>query len=117
MRNKRFLLAPVILAAITGFSFITMLLWNALIPEIFHLSQISFWQAAGMLILSRLLLGFSPPWMGFHNHRGHQMRERWEHMSPEEREEFKKHLHQYKYCWTEPKDKNPKQETFEDNKL
>ena len=33
-----------------------MLLWNWLIPEIFGLSEITFWQAIGLNILSTILL-------------------------------------------------------------
>lgn len=34
----------------------TMWLWNWLMPELFHLATISFWQAWGLLFLSALLL-------------------------------------------------------------
>ena len=34
---------------------ITMLLWNWLVPDIFGLQRINFWQAAGLCILSALL--------------------------------------------------------------
>jgi len=34
---------------------IVMLLWNALLPDIFGLPVITFWQAAGIKILFRLL--------------------------------------------------------------
>jgi hypothetical protein len=44
----------IVLAAIV---WIVMLLWNALLPVIFGLSVINYWQAAGLIILSRLLLG------------------------------------------------------------
>ena len=54
-RRRRYFIPPIILIALTGFSLITMLLWNSLFPVIFHLPQISFWQAVGLLILSRLL--------------------------------------------------------------
>lgn len=33
----------------------TMMLWNWLMPDIFGLTQIDFWQALGLLVLSTLL--------------------------------------------------------------
>src|SRR4051812_23052866 len=36
---------------------IVMLLWNALIPELFHGPVLSYWQAFGLLLLSRLMIG------------------------------------------------------------
>ncbi len=36
---------------------IIMLLWNTLIPSIIGWSAINYWQAAGLFILSKLLLG------------------------------------------------------------
>ena len=42
-----------------GFMFaiggVTMLLWNALMPEIFGLTSITYWQSWGLLILSFIL--------------------------------------------------------------
>ena len=47
--------------------FITMSLWNWLIPQLFHGPVLTFWQTAGLFILSKILLsGVSP---GSH-HRG-----------------------------------------------
>jgi hypothetical protein len=75
--------------AVAAVSFIVMGLWNVLMPGIFALPVISFWQALGLLILSKLLFGgfrgFSagaPRWR-------RRMIERWEQMTPEERERFK----------------------------
>jgi hypothetical protein len=72
------------------FGFIVKELWNALIPPIFGWHTITFWQAIGLLILSKILFG------GFHRHAGggrnhwrQRMKERWEHMTPEEREKFR----------------------------
>jgi hypothetical protein len=49
------------IVAITGFAalfgFAIMWLWNALLPDIFGLTQISYWQAVGILILAKLLFG------------------------------------------------------------
>lgn len=42
------------------FLWLIMLLWNALIPELFHGPELSYWQAAGLFILAKILLsGFS----------------------------------------------------------
>jgi hypothetical protein len=71
------------------FGSIVMLLWNWLVPALFGGPSIGFWQALGLLVLSRILLG------GFHGGRGghgpwrRRMFERWERMTPEEREKVR----------------------------
>jgi hypothetical protein len=115
-KRKRFLIAPIFLAALAGFGLITMLLWNNILPQLFHLPQISFWQAVGLLILSRLLFGFPAHWSGLHNHRMGHLREKWEHMSPQEREEFIKHLHQRKPFESNLKETTINKETSDNNK-
>lgn len=39
------------------FGFIIMWLWNYLMPELFGLTEITYWQAIGLFILSKILLG------------------------------------------------------------
>lgn len=39
------------------FGYFVMLLWNNLLPEIFGLKSITFWQGAGLVVLCRLLFG------------------------------------------------------------
>ena len=39
------------------FGFVVMHLWNWLMPEIFGLGTITFWQSAGIIILARLIFG------------------------------------------------------------
>ncbi|MTV48279.1 hypothetical protein GJ688_04685 [Heliobacillus mobilis] len=39
------------------FGFFVMVLWNQLMPDIFGLKTITYWQGAGLVILSRLLFG------------------------------------------------------------
>jgi hypothetical protein len=78
---------------------VTMLLWNALLPGLFKIPVITFWQAAGLLLLSRLLLGGLH---GFHHHnRSHRscIRERWGHLNPEEREEAFKNWDNLHALW------------------
>ncbi len=70
-----------------------MSLWNALIPTIFGLTTIGFWQAIGLMLLSRLLFGGIRPRRGDWNHRRaewkQKMSERWQDMTPEKREQLK----------------------------
>ncbi|MBS1531040.1 MAG: hypothetical protein JSU01_12080 [Bacteroidetes bacterium] len=88
-RKKMIFIPFLVLAGLALVSYIVMLLWNALMPVIFHLGIITFWQAAGLLILAKILFGF-----GKGGHRGgapwmrHRM-ERFKHMSPEEQDRFR----------------------------
>ena len=81
------------LVAVGVFSFLVMSLWNWLMPPLFGRPMITFWQALGLLVLSRILLGGlrgrpgSPHW-----HWRRRMMERWEQMTPEEREKFRQGL-------------------------
>jgi ABC-type multidrug transport system fused ATPase/permease subunit len=115
-KRYRFLLAPIFLAALAGIGLITMLLWNNLLPQILHLPQISYWQAVGLLILSRFLFGFSSHMGGFHNHRMGRIQERWEQMNPQEREELIKHLHHRRHFESNCKEDIINQETSDKNK-
>ena len=80
------------LAVAAGFSAVVMVLWNWLMPAIFGLGAIDFWQAFGILFLSRILFGS----FGFKERKmkhnmmlfGHQMRKEWLKMTPEQRQEF-----------------------------
>lgn len=99
------------LAAVVGFAalafaiaWITMLLWNWLVPTLFGGPAIDYFEAAGLMILGRLLVG------GFKGGRGHcgchhghgrwghhgkhgYWKRRWEekmaNMTPEQKEKFR----------------------------
>jgi hypothetical protein len=68
---------------------VVMHLWNWLLPMLFGWRQVTFWQAVGLLALCRILFG---SWGG-RGHRGagfrRHMGQRWERMTPEEREKFR----------------------------
>ena len=40
-----------------GIGFVVMLLWNRLMPDLFGLKEISYWQGMGILALGRILFG------------------------------------------------------------
>ncbi len=71
------------------FSFVIMRLWNWLMPALFGLHVISFWQAVGVLVLSKILFGGFRPRFGPGMQWRRRMMERWEQMTPEEREKFR----------------------------
>ncbi len=94
MRRNRFvrflMFLPLVLAGIALFTFFVMRLWNWLMPAIFGLHLITYWQALGLLILCKILFG------GFRGARRgpdwrwrRRMMERWDSMTPEERDKFR----------------------------
>ncbi len=110
-KKRRYLIPPFILLVIAVFSMIIMILWNALMPAIFNLPTIKFWQAAGLLVMSRLLLGMGhcgTPWAN--NHMKNSLREKISAMDPEERKEFIKRMHARRYSWYQKDDEGTKNE-------
>jgi hypothetical protein len=90
-------IAPFALVGMALFAFIggqiVMLLWNWLLPPLFHWPQINFWQAIGLLALCRILFsGFGLHGSG-RSHWRHRMENRYEQMTPEERERFRQGMH------------------------
>jgi hypothetical protein len=94
--KKAIKILVIVTAAILLFGFIVMSLWNAILPAVIHVSTITFGQALGILVLTKILFG------GFHGgwgrgggpgrwrqHMGEGMKEKWMNMTPEEREKFK----------------------------
>ncbi len=83
------LLAGVVLL---GMSYVVMWLWNWLVPAVIGWKTIDYLQAMGLLVLTRLLVGFRG-FGGWHrHHHGHwrgRMHEKWAQMTPEEREKFR----------------------------
>jgi hypothetical protein len=59
------------IGGITLVIFTTMSLWNWLIPLLFHGPVISFWQTAGLIILSKILLSGFAPGGGRRHYRRH----------------------------------------------
>ena len=78
--RKLMVLLPIGILAIAIFGFGVMSLWNWLVPALFGGRLITFSQALGILVLSRILVGgFSRP----------RVVHKWEQLTPEEREKFR----------------------------
>jgi len=82
MRKNWVFLVPAAIAGMIVFTFIggtlVQLLWNWLMPPLFGLREVTFWQGLGLLALCRILFGG----FGKGMHRGH-------HRRPEDRERFR----------------------------
>jgi hypothetical protein len=95
MKKKLIWIAPLAILGMAVFVWIggelVMLLWNWLLPTLFGWRQITFWQAFGLLALCRILFGGFR--LGGHGSPRSKIRrrmdERWEKMTPEEREKFR----------------------------
>lgn len=95
-----YLRGPIIAAFIFAKAGLVMLLWNALVPELFHGPQVEYLQALGLMILAKLLVGFGGPG-GFRGRFGGPFgppwgpgRRHWANLSPEEREKLREALRQ-----------------------
>lgn len=105
------------LALLAVFSLFTMVLWNDLIPEIFKGPAITYFQALGLLVLAKILFvvgpGRRPYFMrGHHENWRKRMQEKWESMSPEERDEWRKKCGGYwHYDDSRTEDKESKQQS------
>jgi hypothetical protein len=82
-------IAAIGLVAIAVAGFAVMILWNSIAPGVFGAHTIGFWQALGILVLSKLLFGGFRGRPGCGGHWRRRMSARWEQMTPEEREKFR----------------------------
>jgi hypothetical protein len=126
MRRKLIFIIPAAIVGIVLFTFlggeIVKSLWNWLMPSIFGLRQIVFWEALGILVLCRILFGGHGFSRGARSSmrggEGHGLRrrfadrvsdrmadrmgERWTAMTPEERERFRQRVRER--CGFDPAD-------------
>lgn len=94
--------------AIVLFGYVTMYLWNWIMPYLFHLPEVSFYMAIGLVILSKILFG-GMRMRGGHGcwgHKAYYWKAKWSNMTPEEREKFKSEFAErcrHKWGSAEPK--------------
>jgi len=86
--SKTILIAVCIAALLGGVGVVVMNLWNWLIPALFGGPVLHFWQAIGLLALTRILVGRVGRGPGHWGWRG-RMRQDWQRMTPEEREKLR----------------------------
>lgn len=89
-RRNLFFFFPLLMAAVAFLlGGVVMWLWNAILPAVTGVDPLTYWQALGLLVLSRILFG------GFrfggrpHRHQPAPWRDKWANMNAEDREHFK----------------------------
>jgi hypothetical protein len=99
-------------AFVLTLGWLTMILWNWLVPVLFSGPVLTFSQALALLVLSKILFGF-----GFGRGNGHanhcngtsawkgNMYQKFSNMSPEDRESFKNKMKE-KWCRYEQAQEN-----------
>jgi hypothetical protein len=112
MRRRLIFIAPLAIVGLVLFvalgGTLVQLLWNWLMPALFDVRQITLWQAIGLLALCRILFG------GFGRHgcgrsgMRRRMEERWDRMTPEERERFRQGM-RARWGFTPPASENKTQ--------
>lgn len=91
-KTAGFLVAAVAMVLVAGG--VVMLLWNAVVPDLFRAPVITYWQAVGLLLLTHILFRGFGRWRRGHNGmHSHHWKQRFEEkiaaMTPEEREKFR----------------------------
>lgn len=90
--RRKWIFIPIFIAAVFLFGWLVMTLWNSILAiAVTGIHPINFWQALGILLLSKILFG------GFHGGWRHrngkakwmEMQQKLSTMSPEEKEKFK----------------------------
>jgi hypothetical protein len=106
MKNYRFFkmlkIVVCVIFAAAAFGYVVMHLWNWLMPPIFGLRALTFTQALGLLVLSKILFG------GIHRHSGgrgwkRHMEQRFANMTPEDRERFRSGMRGMRGCGFGPR--------------
>ncbi|MFT3739691.1 MAG: hypothetical protein QM786_13105 [Breznakibacter sp.] len=100
--KKKFWLIPLLIGGLAVLILVIMALWNGLMPTIFQLPQIGYWQAAGLLLLARLLFGFGRHWHGPRHSPGF-FHDKWQNLTPEERDRFRDRMRKRSRFWDDPR--------------
>jgi len=99
-RWAKFILLFILIAPIAIFVFgkVVMLLWNNVLTPVLHVSEITFWQGLGILVLAKILFGsFGGRGGSNHYYRKHRMM--WNTMTPEQKEKFKEEWKNRSHRW------------------
>ena len=99
-RWAKFILLFILIAPVAVFLFgkVIMLLWNNILTPVLHVSEITFWQGLGILVLAKILFG-NFGGRGRSGYYYNKQRMMWNTMTPEQKERFKEELKNRSRRW------------------
>lgn len=90
-RRFRLLIPLAVLAFVALLSLLVYALWNGVVADVLGVKAITYWQALGLLVLSKILFGGFP--VGGRRCRSrvreHMLSKHWESLDPEQREHMR----------------------------
>ena len=114
MKKSRFIAGAIFFGAgaFVLFTLVVMWLWNWLMPAIFSLGTITIWQAAGLLLLSKILFSGGGHAKNWHSDRKKKFwhsrfEEKWKKIPDEKKEKFVWNMEEKGFC------KNPEEKEKE----
>lgn len=81
--------------------YVVMLLWNWLMPDLFGLTTISYWQAFGILILAKIIFGFGGGNGPGKNHKNRKIKAKHSKSCSSLRKDFSEWKHYDEFWSTE----------------
>ena len=105
VRKFRFFIPFIIIGVVALVTFAVYRLWNGVLVDVLSVKTITYWQALGIFVLSKILFfGFpggrgrhcGPPW------RRHRGEEHWDSLSPEQREQMREEMRRRFGDWPRP---------------
>jgi hypothetical protein len=103
-RRFRMLIPLAVLGFVGLLTFAVHSLWNGVVTDVLGVKTITYWQALGLLVLSKILFGGFPGGRrGFGGRRReHLLAKRWESLNPEQRERMREEMRHRFGDWPRP---------------
>jgi hypothetical protein len=102
-RKFRFFIPLFVLAFLAVLTLVVRGLWNGVLVDVLTVKAITYWQALGLLLLTRILFG---GWPGGRRCGGHwrerMMNKHWESLDPEQRTKLREEMRQRFGDWPRP---------------
>ena len=97
MKTRGFYFGKFVVLGIAGlavFTYVVMLFWNWLVPELFNGPEVNYWQTLGLLVLSKILFsGIGPRHRSSHA-KCKDWGDHWDHNDHHPRTYWKKKFHE-----------------------
>jgi hypothetical protein len=88
-KGKKPLIGLLVLAGMALLIWVVMLLWNAILPDVLGVTTITYWQALGIFILSKILFGGFKGGPSKHKGFRNKFKNKFASMTDVEKESFK----------------------------